>query len=149
MTRLPKAIASAKDKTTGGLRARMVDAYLQQADRLVAKGQKEAASAIYRQLYTAGEPMPVRVAAVRGMIITAGDKTSEKIVEFLKSGEQPIQTAAIAILKDVANTDVIKAAAEQLPNLAAGQQVQLLVALADCGDSVALPAVLTAVKTRE
>ncbi|MGA2173241.1 MAG: HEAT repeat domain-containing protein [Sedimentisphaerales bacterium] len=141
-----ETLVKAKDKATGGLRTRVVDAYLQQAGRLVAKGQKDAASVIYKQLYAASEPMPVRVAAVRGMIFTAGDKAGEVIVEMLKSTDKPIQTAAIATLKDVAKTDVIKAAAEQLPNLAASQQVQLLVALTDCNDRVALPAVLTATK---
>ena len=46
--------------------------------------------------------MIVRVAAARGMIETAGDKTSEVIVEMLKSTDKPIQTVAIATLKEVA-----------------------------------------------
>ena len=64
---------------------------------------------------------------------------------------------AIATLKDVAKTDpsaslragVIKAAAEQMSNLGAAQQAQLLSALADCGDKVALPAVLAAAKSTD
>jgi HEAT repeat protein len=144
-----EAIAKAKDKTTGALRASVLDAYLQCADRLAAKGQKDASSAIYKQLYAPGEPMPIRVAAMRGMIITAGDKTGDTIVEVLKSNDKPIQTAAIATLKDVAKTDVVKAAAEQLPNLGAAQQAQLLAALADCADRVAMPAVLTAAKSTD
>ena len=151
------AIAKAKDKVKGAVRARVLDAYLQCADRLTAKGQKDAAGAIYKQLYAAGEPMIVRVAAARGMIVTAGDKTGDVIVEMLKSTDKPIQTAAIAMLKEVvrqgspqvAKTDMIKAAAEQLPNLAAEQQAQLISALADCGDKVALPAVQVAVKSKD
>ena len=68
------------------------------------------------------------------MIETAGDKTSEVIVEMLKSTDKPIQTVAIATLKEVAKTDVIKAAAEQMANLEAAQQGKLVFALADCGD---------------
>ena len=90
------------------------------ADRLAAKGEKDAAGAIYKQLYAVSEPMIIRVAAARGMIVTAGDKTSEVIVEMLKSTDRPIQTVAIATLKDVAKTDVIKAAAEQMASLGAG-----------------------------
>jgi HEAT repeat protein len=144
-----EALAKAKDKTTGALRASVLDAYLRCADRLAAKGQKDAASAIYKQLYATSEPMPIRVAAVRGMIMTSGDKTGETVVEALKSKDKPIQTAAIAMLKDVAKTDVVKAAAEQLPNLGAAQQAQLLAALADCADRVAMPAVLTAAKSTD
>jgi HEAT repeat protein len=93
--------------------------------------------------------MPIRVTAVRGMIMTSGDKTGETVVEALKSKDKPIQTAAIATLKDVAKTDVVKAAAEQLPNLGAAQQAQLLAALADCADRAAMPAVLAAAKSTD
>jgi HEAT repeat protein len=145
-----EALAKAKDKTTGALRANVLDAYLRCAGRLAAKGQKDAASAIYKQLYATSEPLPIRVAAVQGMIITS-DKTGDTIVEVLKSNDKPMQTAAIATLKvkDVAKTDVVKAAAEQLPNLGAVQQVQLLAAISDCGDRVAMPAVLAAAKSTE
>jgi HEAT repeat protein len=128
-----EAIAKAKDKTTGALRTKVIDAYLQCADRLAAKGEKDAASAIYRKLYDVNETMPVRVAAVRGTIMTAGDKTGEKVVEFLKSRDPQMQTAAIGVLKNVAKTDVIKAAAGELPNLGTVQQVQLIGAFEDCG----------------
>jgi HEAT repeat protein len=143
------AIAKAKDKVKGVVRARVLDAYLQCADRLSAKGQKDAASAIYKQLYAAGEPMPVRIAAARGMIITAGDKTGDVVVEMLKSGDKQIQTAAIATLKDVGKTDVTKAAAGEMPNLGAAQQVQLISALAECGNVVAMPAVQAAAKSTD
>ncbi|HEY5503552.1 MAG TPA: HEAT repeat domain-containing protein, partial [Sedimentisphaerales bacterium] len=143
------AIAMAKDKATGPMQSKVLDAYLRCADRLTAKGQKDAAGAIYKQLYAAGEPMPVRVAAARGMIVTAGDKTGDTVIEMLKSTDKPIQTVAIATLKDVAKTDVIKAAAGEMPNLAAEQQAQLISALADCGDKVALPAVQVAAKSAD
>jgi HEAT repeat protein len=143
------AIAKAKDKGTIAIKAAATDAYLRCADRIAAKGEKGAAGAIYKQLYAAGEPMSVRVAAARGMILTASDKTSEVMVEMLKSTDKQIQTAAIATLKEVSKTDVIKAAAEQLANLGATQQAQLIFALADCGDKAALPAVQSAVKSTD
>ena len=147
-------IAKVKDKAKGAVKTAATDAYLRCADRLVSKGQKEAAGVIYKDLYAAGEPMTVRVAAARGMILMAGDgstgltagKTSEVIVEMLKSADKPIQTVAIATLKEVAKTDVIKAAAEQLTNLEGAQQAQLIWALADCGDKASLPTVLAATK---
>lgn len=144
-----EAIAKIKDKATGSLRTKAMDSFLQQADRLLAKGQKDAALSIYKQLSASTEPMPVRVAATRGMIMASGDKTSETVTELLKSTDKQIQTAAISTLRDVAKTDVVKAAAEQLPNLAATQQIQMLTALADCKDRAALPAVLTAAKSSD
>jgi HEAT repeat protein len=152
-----EAIAKAKDKATGALRAQLLDAYLRCADCHVAKGQKDVASAIYKQLYVPAESLPIRVAAVRGMIITAGDKTADTVVEALKSPDKAIQTAGIETLKEVvrqsspqvAKTDVVKAAAAEMPNLGAEQQMQLLTALADCGDRAVLPTVLTAVKSTD
>lgn len=143
------ALAKAKDKATGTLRTQVLDAYLRCADRLASKEQKETASKIYKELYVPSEAVPVCVAAVRGMIITAGDKTADTVVEALKSGDTAIQTAAVATLKEVNRTDVIKAAAEQLPNLAAAQQAQLLAALADCEDKAALSTALSAVKSTD
>lgn len=141
-------IALVKDKATA-IETAATDAYLRCADRLAAKGQKEAAGAIYKELYAANEPMPVRVAAARGMILTADGKTVEVVVEMLKSADKPIQTVAIATLKEVAKTDVIKAAAEQMPNLEVEQQAQLISAFAECGDKVALPTVRDAVNSRD
>jgi HEAT repeat protein len=141
-----EAIAKAREKATGDVKTAVLDAYLRCADRLTAKGQKEAAGGIYRDLFAANEPMIVRVAAARGMIITAGEKTAGVVTEMLKSADKPIQTAAIATLKEVPETNVIKAAAEQLPNLDATQQSQLVTALSDCGDKAALPAILSATK---
>jgi len=158
-------IAKAEDKATGVLRTKLIDAYLQYADRLTAKGQKEAASAIYKKLYDVNETIPVRVAAVRGMMMTAVDKTGETVVEILKTGDPQMQTAAIGVLKDVvrqsspqvanppnegrARTDVIKAAAGELAKLGVTQQAQLIGAFEDCGDRAALPAVLTAAKSTD
>jgi HEAT repeat protein len=45
------AIAMVKDKATGAVKTAALDAYLRCADRLAAKGQKDAAGAIYKQLY--------------------------------------------------------------------------------------------------
>jgi HEAT repeat protein len=144
-----EAIAQAKDKTKGAVRLAALDSYLRQAERLAAKGKKDAALAIYKQLYANTEPMQIRTAAVRGMLIASGDKAGETIVEVFKSGDEPMQTAAIATLKEVSKTDVIKAAAEQLPGMAIEQQIQLLATLAECGDRVAMPAVLKAAKSAD
>ena len=143
------ALVKARDKATGELKIKIDDACLQQADRLAASGQKEMALVIYKQLYGAGEPMPVREAGLRGMILASGDKTGEVVTEALKSQDKAIQTTAIETLRDVAKTSAVKAAAEQLPNLAPAQQIQLLYAFGDCKDKSVMPAVLNTAKSSE
>jgi len=142
-------LAKAKDKVAAALKGQVLDAYIRSADRMAAKGQKDAATAIYEQLYAEGQPAMIRAAALKGLIMNAGDKTSEVMVEALKSNDKQMQTIAIGLLRDIAKPDVIKAAAEQMGNLAAAQQVQLLAAVSDCKDNVALPAVLAAVKSTD
>jgi HEAT repeat protein len=143
------AIAKAKSEIKGALQQAVLEAYLLCADRLAAKGQKSDALAIYRQLSDQAEPIQIRTAAVRGIIIASGDKAGGEIIEIFKSNDKSMQSAAIATLKNVADTNVIKMAAEQLPNLAAEQQIQLLAALAECNNRAALPAVLSAAKSSD
>jgi len=71
------------------------------------------------------------------------------VLDILKSGEQEMQSVAIAMVKEMQGTEVTKALAKELPNLSATSQVQLLSALGDRGDAAALPAVITAVKAKD
>ncbi len=70
----------------------------------------------------------------------------EIVLDILKSDEQEMQAVAIAMVKEMPGVDITKALAKELPNLPALSQVQLLSALADRGDRVALPAVVEATR---
>jgi HEAT repeat protein len=61
-------LAQAKDKVSTGLQVPVLDAYLKCADQLAAKGQKDKALAIYKELYKPDKPTPIRTAALRGII---------------------------------------------------------------------------------
>ncbi len=63
-----KALAEAKDKTSGKLQMVVLDAYLKCADRLAAAGDKTQAVAIYKELQKENMPKPIRTAALAGMI---------------------------------------------------------------------------------
>ena len=56
---------------------------------------------------------------------------------------------AIGMVKEMPGPEVTKALAAELPNLSATSQVQLISALGDRGDKVALPAVAEAVKSKD
>src|SRR5512139_3133058 len=64
------------------------------------------------------------------------------VIDALKSNDPQMQSGAIAIVRDIPGPEVTKALAQELPGLAAAGQVQLLAALADRGDALALPAVI-------
>jgi len=67
-----KALAKAKDGTSGKLQMMVYDAYLKCADQLAAEGKKVEALKIYRDLNKPGVPQLVRTAALRGMVKAAG-----------------------------------------------------------------------------
>ncbi len=71
------------------------------------------------------------------------------VIDALKSPDVEMQTGAIAIVREIAGAEVTKALAQELPNLGATAQVQLLAALADRGDALALPAVIGASKSQD
>jgi uncharacterized lipoprotein NlpE involved in copper resistance len=66
-----KALAKAKDETTGKVQLVVLDSYLKCADQMVADGKKTEALAIYRALAKPDMPKPIRTAAVTGMINAA------------------------------------------------------------------------------
>ncbi|TKJ35731.1 MAG: hypothetical protein CEE38_14080 [Planctomycetes bacterium B3_Pla] len=66
-----KALAEAKDETSGKLQMVVLDAYLKCADKLAAQGKKAEAMAIFKALGKADMPKSIRTAAARGMINAA------------------------------------------------------------------------------
>jgi HEAT repeat protein len=66
-----KVLAEARNKAQGKLQARVLDAYLLCADRLVADGKKAQALLIYKELQQEGMPKPIRTAALTGMLNAA------------------------------------------------------------------------------
>jgi HEAT repeat protein len=71
------------------------------------------------------------------------------VLDILRSNDQDMQAAAIAMVKEMPGTQVTEALAKELPNLSAKSQVQLLSALGDRGDVAARPAVVAAVKSED
>ncbi len=63
-----KILAEAKDKTSGKLQMRVLDSYLQCADRLLSDGKKTEALAIYKEMQKQELPKPIRAAAAKGLI---------------------------------------------------------------------------------
>ena len=79
----------------------------------------------------------------------ARDTAADIVLDILRSDDQEMQAAAIAVVKEMPGTQVTEALAKELPNLSARSQVQLLSALGDRGDVAARPAVVAAVKSED
>jgi HEAT repeat protein len=133
-------------QTSGDWHTVLADAYLMCADKFVTSGNKNAAMAIYKELYTPTEPTPIRSAALAGIVAAAPEEAVKLVVDVLKGNEPAMQAVAISLVRQIPGTEATQAVVAELPNLSVAGQVQLLSALADRGDPAALPAVVTAAK---
>ena len=77
------------------------------------------------------------------------DEAVNIVLDILRSDDQEMQAAAIAMVKEMPGMEVTEALAKELPNLSAKSQVQLISALGDRGDVAARPAVVAAVKSED
>ena len=133
----------------GDWRVVLADAYLMCAEKFVTSGNKNAAMAIYEELYTSSEPTPIRSAALAGIAAVTPDEAIKRIVDVLKGDEPAMQASAISLVRQIPGTKATQAIAGELPNLSVAGQVQLLSALADRGDPTALAVVVTATKSQD
>ena len=137
-------------KASGKWRVVLADAYLMCADKFLDEDDTKSALDIYKQLYVSDEPVLIRIAALRGMVIaTPPDKAAPIVVDVLKGNEPAMRTVAIRLVNEIPGTKIVEAAAAELPNLPAMQQVQLLSALADRGDRAALRAAVMATRSED
>jgi len=138
-----------KSKVDTELHPLWADAYLMCADKSLAKGNKRRALQIYKRLYVLAESVPIRIAALRGIVTITPQKGASHIVDVLKGDDRQMQSMVIGLLREVPGTEVTKAVTAELPDLSVAGQIQLLSALAGRGDRSALPAVIDAAKSPE
>ena len=140
-------LAGALSGASGELRRRIGDAYLLCADRLVASGKTTEAAAIYAKLNAKPEPQPVRLAALQGQIMTAGDKAVSVIVDCLKGEDNFARNVAAGAIQDLPPGADIKGLAAKLSELPEVGQELVLHAFAMRDAPALLLAVMKAVKS--
>lgn len=117
-----------------GVRVVAMDAYIKCADNLVAAGQGAKALAMYKKLDGPDVPTPVRVAALRGQLQADPANAHVLVLNVLRGGDAASQSLAIKETRHLKNHSNLREMAEELPNLSAAHQVQLLSAFGDLGD---------------
>jgi HEAT repeat protein len=142
-----KSLAAARGKARGPVRLALTDAYLLCADRRLEEGKGEEAAAIYRELNRPEEPRPVRLAALRGLLSSAGDKAGEMVLELLGGTDADARAVATGQIDEL-KPGALKALARGLEKLPASSQVLVLGALAARGDKSQMPAAVAAAKSK-
>ncbi|HUT01684.1 MAG TPA: HEAT repeat domain-containing protein, partial [Phycisphaerae bacterium] len=137
------AIAKARTTVSPKVRPTATAAYLDCAKRMAAAGKAEAAVAIYRKLFAASEPTMCRIAALNGLVATAGDdRALSTVIAALGDKDAKVRQAAAPALRDVPGPAATRAIAAELSKQDGKVQPMLLIVLADRGDKAALPAVV-------
>ncbi len=142
-------LAKAKDKVSGNMRNYVLDAYLKCADNLAARNQTQQANSIYQSLYKGNESIPLRAAALRGLVKTDKQGAVAVILNSLKNDPPELHPAAIGLIRELPQNTDLQPVIAGLPNLSAQGKIQLISALSDRGELSARSAVVAAVTDNE
>jgi type 1 glutamine amidotransferase/HEAT repeat protein len=140
----PEAEGKLKDALStvqGTLRRQVADANLRCADRRLRIGELDLATATYTRLYAPSEVLPIREAALRGLVLSNPEKGIPLAAEALGSDELGLARTALQLIRTLPGSTGTAVIAQQLKRAVPAVQVFLLDALAERGDTSALPAV--------
>jgi len=142
-----KALTDARSRVKPEVKATVTDSLLLCADRLVAAKKADEASVIYEQMFKPTEAKHVRTAALRGLIMTGGDKAMPIVTEILSGTDAEMQASALRFLREVSGPESAKTVAALLAKCPVATQALLLDDLATRGDASTLPAAAAMLKS--
>jgi len=133
----------------GDLRLQVAEAYLKCADRRLGAGELVPATAMYARLYAPTEALPIREAALRGLILAHPQEGIPLVREALGGSDVGMLRMALQLVRGLPGNAGTTVITEQLSKAPAPIQVFLLDALAERGDPSALPAVEKAAQSED
>jgi HEAT repeat protein len=110
------------------------DAYLRCADRRLREGKLEDADRIYKALIDPRQPAPIRLAALRGALVTVGDEAGSVILDILAGDDQGAMDVALGQIEHL-SAAALKPLAASLDKLPVPSQVLVLNSIAARGDT--------------
>lgn len=120
------------------------EALITAAGRLMARGDREGASTIYKGLYVAGAGTPLRPAALVGLAKADPVAAKPLLAEAVTSGDPRMEGSALSVVEVVYGRGGAAFLAPLLPGLKGPAKIRALGALASVSDSVAEAQVQTA-----
>ena len=140
------ALTSARDTAPPAVQRIVLESLVQCAERLLAGGDANGATTIYRGLFTPKFPEAIRIAAWRGLVLADARQRTELVTTALTGKDRPLQLAALKVLRELNDQRVVKACLREWKALPADCQLAVLDTRVKAGAS-ALPAVRTASKS--
>jgi HEAT repeat protein len=142
-----KLLVEARAKGDSELRFAATDAYLRCAEDLVAEGKSKQATVIYKELVSKDEAAIIRSAAIKGLADAGGQETVPLVIAALRDENRMVRTTARSCVRTMKGQGVTELFANELPKTPPDEQVLLIGALADRGDTAALPAITAAAES--
>jgi len=125
------AAAAAAARLPEKLRPELTRARLLCAERLWTRGEKDAAHALYQDVYAQTKDPLLRMAALRGLVRSKPGEALPLVLEALRSDRPRVQAQAARLTLDLPGAEATKALLEALPKLPPSAQALLLEALAE------------------
>ncbi|HOX02218.1 MAG TPA: HEAT repeat domain-containing protein [Candidatus Paceibacterota bacterium] len=142
-----QALQQAFESATPPRRIWLAHALIARADRLLARGQKDAAAQIFLPLFNTSETQAIRMAALRGLVTADSGKYFHLLLAILSNETDPLLAIAADHLRHLPGAELTQRAAAELPRLPAAARVRVVAALGDRQDPAALPAIAAAVRS--
>jgi HEAT repeat protein len=137
------ALSAARDQTPPTVQPAVLEGMLRCAELLLAAGDGPAAAVVYRGLFEPRFRPQIRAAAWRGLALADSTQRVELITQALAGTDRPIHLAALKLLRELGDAQVIKACLLQWASLPADAQLAVLDAQLKSG-AEALPTVRAA-----
>ncbi|MHC4366349.1 MAG: HEAT repeat domain-containing protein, partial [Planctomycetota bacterium] len=144
-----KILAQARAKGDADLKFAASDAYLRCAEDLAFEGENEQAAAIYKELAAQNEVAIFRSAAIKGLADIGGSGAVRLVIAALRDQNRTVRITAAGCVRTMEGEGVTGLFAAELAGMPPAEQVLLIGALADRGDAAGLPAIMTAVDSKD
>lgn len=141
-------LSAARKSARPPVRNAIDHALLAQADQLLKKKKTSEAAAIYESLNHGDSPQAVRLAALRGIIESKGDKAGEVILDTLKSDDDKARAVAVGQIENL-SAGALKTLAASMDKLSVPSRVSVITAIAARGDRSQLAIALAAARSQE
>ena len=136
-----RVIETAVSRGTGEQRVAAAEACLVAADRESQAGNLSPARRLFGHGRRTDLPLPIQVAAIRGVIATSGNAALTIAIEQLRSKELALRDVGLLAVRELPDPQVTPRLVAELDRLPPSMQALVITALVDRGDASALPAI--------
>jgi len=139
-----KTLEASLADARGAVRSAVAEGCVRCAERLQAGGNGQQAVRLFDAVRKADVPKQRIVEATRGAILAQGPGGVPLLVEQLRAPDKARFAIGLRVARELAGREATEALAAELRRTTPQRQALLILALADRGDTAALPAVLEA-----